>query len=70
MSKIEDELVWTFIDFTRQIVIEEPISHAYEQAKLIDVGISVKDKSTPRKIISKERWENINTFHIVKLSED
>ena len=52
------------------MVIEEPLSHAYEQAKRIDVGIFVNEKRTPRKIISKERWENIKTFHPIKPSEE
>ena len=48
------------------MVIEKPLSHAYEQAKRIDAGISVNEKITPRKILSKERWENIKKFHIIK----
>ena len=52
------------------MVIEEPLSHAYEQAKRIDVGIFVNEKRTPRKIISKERWENIKTFHLINPPEE
>ena len=52
------------------LVIEEPLSHAYEQAKRIDVGIFVNEKISPRKIISIERWENIKTFHLIKPSEE
>ena len=31
------------------MVIGEPLSYAYEQAKIIDVGIVVNKKITPRK---------------------
>ena len=51
------------------MVVEEPLSHAYEQARTIDVGIFMNNKITPRKIIPKERWENIKTFHLIKPSE-
>ena len=52
------------------LVVEEPLSHAYEQARTIDVGIFMNNKITPRKIIPKERWENIKTFHLIKPSEE
>ena len=52
------------------MVIEEHLSHVYEQAKMIDVGIFVNEKRTPRKRISKERWGNIKTFHLINPSEE
>ena len=51
-------------------VIEEPISHAYEQSKMIYVGIFVNEKRTTIKIISKERQVNINTLYIIDPSEE
>ena len=52
------------------MVIEEPLSHAYEQSNRIDVSIFVNDKRTPRKIISKKIWENIKKLNIIKPSEE
>ena len=59
-----------FIEVTIVLVIEEPLSHAYEQAKRIDVGIFVNKNRNTRKIISKEIWGNIKTFHLIKPSEE
>ena len=50
------------------MVIEEALSHAYEQTKRIYVGIFVNKKITPRKRILKKIWENIKTFHLIKPS--
>ena len=52
------------------MVVEEPLSHDYEQARTIHVGIFVNKKRTPRKIIAKEIWENIKTFHFINPSKE
>ena len=52
------------------LVTEEPLSRAYEQSRTIYVGIFVNEKITRRKIISKERWKNIKTFHLINPSEE
>ena len=37
---------------------------------MICVGIFVNKKKTPRKIISKEIWKKIKTFHLINTSEE